>query len=681
MLPESLLVKALYDYKASDPKVLSCSSDERFIIIKQSKPDIDWLYVVNCQGRLGYIPANYTVQERLDDVSFLRLIDTIISVLDVHHNNSDIISVRQINHAQVKLTQLRCEAVNSLYSTSTPSPDVALSRPTGYINNFPTNLSNLSTLSSSSECPTKSHNLPKSHQDMSTHTDEDKKIVESIKATKDMSTQSNIDTTLTTNKMSSCNASTQLNYQNELNDPKSTENEFTQTSSEADKMELVKENQFCNHISTQSDVQENQVSEGLNLNIDENFISELVERIRVSTELSHEMCKFSIQIVINYLKEKITNMASNFDLILTQLDQVDKNLSPSIVKSSSDYIQLKKLFEQLWNCKNDEQQQSWPLHEDEAIINKCFARLTKILINANPIVTREAIAENNYDNIQMLITYFQMENRSSIKKNMYATIIAIIKLDLNLIEDLFLSSVFPAALANEMINYQNDYDRWSNAALLFTLIFSSGQAPPVNIYEHVNHNFFSKLFQMIEGEDSELSKPHEHKLPAEKIIPPILAFNLHFSSASSNLVLEALRSRPNFTKLMENLVSYLNWDEDPTLLKMFGKLKIANSVRLNAVHKLLIEITGDNELAQRCYLNDVSVMIDIIINHLNNLSPGDLNRLTYLHLASNVIANTDYLNEHAKSSELLKCLDDIQNHEASSESEKRVAKEIKAKIN
>lgn len=62
----SQLVKALYDYEAdqSDAKVLSCGAGERFIVIKLSKP-LDWLYVVNCKGRLGYIPANFVQNEEV----------------------------------------------------------------------------------------------------------------------------------------------------------------------------------------------------------------------------------------------------------------------------------------------------------------------------------------------------------------------------------------------------------------------------------------------------------------------------------------------------------------------------------------------------------------------------------------------------------------------------------------
>lgn len=97
-----LLIKAIYAYSANDSKVLSCAVNDRFVIIKQTDPQNDWLYVVNSKGRLGYVPANYTEPEgNLDDRKFLEFIDNIISVLDITHNDPKIITIRQINHAQV----------------------------------------------------------------------------------------------------------------------------------------------------------------------------------------------------------------------------------------------------------------------------------------------------------------------------------------------------------------------------------------------------------------------------------------------------------------------------------------------------------------------------------------------------------------------------------------------------
>lgn len=99
----SPLVKTIYDYHANDAKVLNCSIGERFLIIKENVAVGEWTYCVNCKGKLGYIPTNYTQADELDDRKFFELIDSILSVLDLDHNDSRIITTRQINHAQVRM--------------------------------------------------------------------------------------------------------------------------------------------------------------------------------------------------------------------------------------------------------------------------------------------------------------------------------------------------------------------------------------------------------------------------------------------------------------------------------------------------------------------------------------------------------------------------------------------------
>ena len=60
------------------------------------------------------------------------------------------------------------------------------------------------------------------------------------------------------------------------------------------------------------------------------------------------------------------------------------------------------------HCKNDEQQRSWPVHEDEMLIKGYLQEITKLFINAKPKISQELICKNNYDHVHMLVTYFQM---------------------------------------------------------------------------------------------------------------------------------------------------------------------------------------------------------------------------------------------------------------------------------
>ncbi|RWS01188.1 DUF2013 domain containing protein-like protein [Dinothrombium tinctorium] len=589
MESECFLVKALYDYEAIDAKVLNCTADERFIVIKHSN---EWLYVVNTNGRLGYIPANYVQSECVDDNEFLAFIDSVVSLLDAKHNDCNTITTRQINHAQVKLTQIRCEVIQRISQEASCSPAA--------VHKAPVNGEHIS-------------DAVHSHQ---------REVIES-----------------------------------------------NEVAVQTDNFEL---DTSCGNL--------NGGQQSVSSDIPHDFIPNLIERIRVSTELSHNMCKLTAETVIKFLKEMIPSFEASCNIILEQLnDENVKCPSPDVMRQSSDLINLNSLFRKLWFCKNDEQQRSWPVHEDEDTIESYLKDIAKLFINANPSISREVICKHGYDNVHMLVTYFQMETRKRLRMRLYTVLFEIIRLADQIIPDYMLNSVLPSALANEMLNHYDDVERFTNAALLFTAIFSTGHKPPINIYEHINDNFIDKLLKLIEGEDFDGNKSVT-KIPPETSIPPILSFNLHFDDPESNLVLKALKKRINASQLTEILVSHLNWEEDPSRLShIVGKVNnvVDSMERPNAVHKMLIEIFDSPEIAKIFYYNDVRVLVDIIVTHLNNLLPGDKSRISYLKLALNIIKNTNYSEEPHKLEEVLKCLNFITNDENSSEEEKQLTHTIK----
>lgn len=48
---------------------------------------------------------------------------------------------------------------------------------------------------------------------------------------------------------------------------------------------------------------------------------------------------------------------------------------------SEDKRKLLDIFKQLWYCKNDEQQRSWPVHEDEEHIGALLDDMNVILVS------------------------------------------------------------------------------------------------------------------------------------------------------------------------------------------------------------------------------------------------------------------------------------------------------------
>lgn len=173
-----------------------------------------------------------------------------------------------------------------------------------------------------------------------------------------------------------------------------------------------------------------------------------------------------------------------------------------------------------------------------------------------------------------------------------------------------------------MQNYLSDKERWIKASTLFTLIFSSGHKPSVNIYEHLNENFFSRQFDLIEGFDIN-GQAIECDIQPESIISPILSFNLHINDTAENVIFKALRKRSNASHFTENLISYLNWEEDIILTSCAFQRNTENDSVPNSVLKFLTEMFADKVVSSLFYYNDVRVIIDIIISQLDNLPVGD----------------------------------------------------------
>ena len=60
----SYILRAVYEYESTDTKVLNFKVDEKFVVIKEMKPN-DWVYCVNSLGQLGYVPRDYVLEEQV----------------------------------------------------------------------------------------------------------------------------------------------------------------------------------------------------------------------------------------------------------------------------------------------------------------------------------------------------------------------------------------------------------------------------------------------------------------------------------------------------------------------------------------------------------------------------------------------------------------------------------------
>ncbi|CAG2166921.1 unnamed protein product [Oppiella nova] len=509
------ILRSVFEYESNDTKVLNFKVDEKFIVIKETKP-YDWVYCVNTLGQLGYVPKDYVVAEqRIPESDLLALIDSIAQQLDSKHNDPNAITDRQVKHAQIKLAQIRCEVVQMIFKKKTPE----------VIPEVDTNES-----------------------------EEETQCVDQLKEEKSVDKLED-DTPMSKGLETNCISSK----------PKVKSDRGLETKG-PEVLDSAKSVQMCDSL-----------------------IPELIERVRVTSDLNHNMCVLTVKTVIQCLSERIPEWSGDCLNIIKELSKNTDN--PNVLVQSSDLVNLKSVFRKLWFCKNDEQQRNNPIHRDEEIIKQYLEDLLQIISNANPALIKDEICGQNYERIDMLVAYYQMETRRSLRMKLYSIFICLISLFEDMVSDFMLTSVLPSELAAEMQHYVDDTERWCSAALVFTAIFSTGHKPPINIYSHINEKFISEELDLIECMDSHGNRINS-QISAENSIAPLLAFNIHFDNPSENLVLKALSNRQNASQLTENLISYLNWEEDITNVCAGSRQTDRQQLEAkpNSALKLLIEM-------------------------------------------------------------------------------------------
>lgn len=107
---------------------------------------------------------------------------------------------------------------------------------------------------------------------------------------------------------------------------------------------------------------------------------QLLDQVRKNTQLSHEMSKVAVTVVVSSLRQLLPETVSHYlDALLHQL-QTPLTVSKMSIEETYDANRLKIIFTELTSCKEDSQQRSWMLYEDESIIVEYIKELTEILV-------------------------------------------------------------------------------------------------------------------------------------------------------------------------------------------------------------------------------------------------------------------------------------------------------------
>jgi len=217
-------------------------------------------------------------------------------------------------------------------------------------------------------------------------------------------------------------------------------------------------------------------------------------------------------------------------------------------------------------------------------------------------------------------------------------------LDANIIL-LMLSSVLPLELVQDI--YQTkDIERLRSDGLLLTVILSTGEPMPVHYQDQMGSTFVDYLLDYIE-------EPPSREFEVEVcdcFIGVLLAFNLQFKDANSNVLVDTLSRRVSVKTFMEKILLLLNREEDPTTIIEGEYTGIGTEIEdrpenVHATQKVILDIFKHKTCHKLFYTNDLYVLIDIIVRALSDLSYEDPRRSTYVDMCELVLRHSNY-DEH-----------------------------------
>ncbi|XP_072176871.1 NCK-interacting protein with SH3 domain-like [Diadema setosum] len=626
------MYRAAFAYQSKNTRALSFREGDHFTLLDGTDPY--WWQVMDHLGQTGYVPANYITKDDLSNDDVIRSIDRAIEFIHLAATEKG----GSMSHDQranlQKLIQHRKSILEGNNQCATPQPKrkapglpqqasgehrQAPPPPTQTSPSSP----NAANISRSTRASSKTRSAPKPPQRK-----------ESVKA-------------------------------RDQTDSSGHRSQSPQTPSNANSLPITRTEP--SDVSASHNHNESSASLSPLPEIPSGLLGDLVERVRVETNLSYDLSKLAVKTVLQGVGVAVPQVTETMAEILSSLT-TDLNVTSSniVIEGSRDHDRLEVIFTELTACKDDSQQRSWALHEDEAIISEYLEELISILSDADPRVCQAVVRKDNFECIQNLVLYYQMEHRPSLRLLLLKTFGALCNLDRDALSSL-LYSVLPVELARDMRSDQENISKLCYSSLVSTMLLSTGEPLPFTHYDQLHADFIGFLLDNI---DQPPSADEMEQVP-DLFVNLILAFNLHFRIPADNIVMKVLAERKTAKSFSEKIMLLVNRGVDP--VKMFEHSQDTQDSLL----KFMGDIFSSPTTSDLFYSNDMKVLIDIVVRQMTDLLPGDQVRTEYLSLILSIFTNTSYWEDCHRLAELEKAFVAIAIEEGKeSEQDQMIVREI-----
>jgi hypothetical protein len=286
--------------------------------------------------------------------------------------------------------------------------------------------------------------------------------------------------------------------------------------------------------------------------VEEQDVYQIVESIRKSTNLSHELSQIALRVVIDEIGALVPDSVNYLEPIAVHL-AAPLTVPDNLLGDTHDAQRLRNLFQELADAKNDSEQRSWMLYEDEADITNYLTELIRILVDADAKICKYEMSCDAYNSINNLVQYYQMEARWNIRKLLLRTFKAMCLLDITCVE-ILANSVMPLELAQDMLNNPENYEKLSELSVMLIMIFSAGHKMPTQNFDHMKSDFVLFMLNLVECplEDDAT------EFLSDVMINLLLAFNLQFDSVEENTILDAMQQVKTSKSFTEKILLLIN---------------------------------------------------------------------------------------------------------------------------
>ncbi|XP_059615007.1 NCK-interacting protein with SH3 domain [Phlebotomus argentipes] len=641
---ENEMLKALYDFQAIYPKTISFDEGEYFILHQTSARQRNWWQVVSMKGNIGFVPSNYVMKLKVEPEFLVGFLDSSIESLKLSTDEE----VNGIIN-RMELIQRLEERKKRAFLALKKSPEVNNHLP-GESTHSSVMMQKVERHDAKSAITKKSLSSPAvGVQPPPQPIQESPSLGVLAAKLDDVSISEPSETTHTTTSDSEITTISkgEENSQKIVSPPSAFNNRNATVPTHNGGPEDAQ-----NHLDD-VDVDKRGFSEVNRITSDDVYL--IVDSIRLNTNLSHTDSCIALRTVLTEVGTLLPHIAPQLETVASHLNSEPLVAPDNLLGDTHDSRRLRAIFADLADCKNDSEQRSWMLFEDEDEIIQYLTVLNGILKNADPKICCYEMSCDHYQSIINLVQYYQMETRWTIRRLLLDAFKAICQLDYTAV-DVLLGSVLPTELIQDMTSNSSNVERLKELAMMMTMIFSIGLKMPVTHEEHFGKDFLLFVLNIIECPPA----TDINEILPDVMINLVLSFNLQFDHFANSVVLDAFREMRSAKTFTEKLLMLINRETDPVRM-----LKHTTPF-VNSVLKMIVDLFGAPETASLFYSNDNKVLIDILVRQLSDLSPEDPLRRWYLELCRRILRNTDYPDHTHRKQDLMKIFTRIFCEEAES---------------